>query len=125
MSGDGKGSMMLTTGFNPPQTVEYYRQHFAFAGPLQIDYAQRFWNLERQHIDDLDRQADFAGILSSFSPASIYKWLSETVTGTDRDSQGYDRQVDLLQQAGIRVMRSNAESARLALHVVRVATGEA
>ena len=48
-----------------------------------------------------------------------------SVTGTDRDPQGYDQQVDLLQQAGIWVMRSNAEAARLALHVVRVAMGEA
>ena len=48
-----------------------------------------------------------------------------SVTGTDLDPQGYDRQVNLFQQAGIRVMRSNAEAARLALHVVRVATGEA
>ncbi|MBT4482831.1 MAG: ABC transporter permease subunit [Candidatus Latescibacteria bacterium] len=84
MTGDGKGNLMLTTGFNPPQTVEYFRQHFAYAGPLQIDYAQRFWNVERQHIDDLDKQADFARALSTFSPTSIYKRLSATVTGTDR-----------------------------------------
>ena len=51
--------------------------------------------------------------------------INASVTGTDLDVQGYDQQVDLLQHAGIRVMRSNAEAVRLALHVVRVATGKA
>ena len=48
-----------------------------------------------------------------------------SVTGTDLDPQGYDRQVDLLRHAGVRVARSNAEAARLALHIVRAMTGEA
>ncbi|MFC1528699.1 ABC transporter permease subunit [Candidatus Latescibacterota bacterium] len=84
MNSRGEKGFMLTTGFNPPQTVEYYRQHFAYAVPLQIDYAQHFWNIERLHIDDLDKQADFASVLAEFSPTSIYKRISETVTGTDR-----------------------------------------
>lgn len=47
-----------------------------------------------------------------------------SATGTDLDPQGYGHQVDLLRRAGVRVARSNAEAARLALHIVRTMTGE-
>jgi len=84
MNNQGDKGFMLTTYGNPPQTVEYYRQHFAYAGPLQIEYAQRFWNIERQRIDGLKKQEKLAEALSAFSPTSIYKRLSAAVTGTDR-----------------------------------------
>lgn len=42
-----------------------------------------------------------------------------SVSGTDRDPQGHDKQVDRLREAGIRIARSNAEAARLALYVLQ------
>lgn len=77
---------MLTIYGNPPETVEYYRQLCAYACSLQMEYAQIFWNLERKRIDDLDKQAKLAEVLSSVSPTAIYKRVLSALAGTDRAS---------------------------------------
>jgi len=77
-------SGILTIHGNPPETVEYYRQLTAYAIPLQIEYAQRLWNMEKQRIDELNKQAKLANVLSAISPTTIYKMILAALAGTDQ-----------------------------------------
>ena len=108
-SSRGEKGFMLTIYGNPPETVEYHRQFYAFSGPLQMDYAQLILNKEKQRFNDLSEQANFAQVLSLVSPSGICKKALMVLAGTDRanyekflnDARNYRLQfIDYLQSNG-------------------------
>jgi ABC-type transport system involved in multi-copper enzyme maturation permease subunit len=82
MNRDEQG-FMLTVHGNPPETVAYYRKLFAYEGPLSLEYAERIWQIEKERIDGLKKQQQWASILSALSPVSIYQQVVMSLAGTD------------------------------------------
>jgi len=85
MMNSGEKGFMLTAGGrgNPPETIEYYRQYFNYAGPLQLELARSIWDLESERRLDLERQANYSKTFSSISPTELYRQAMISLAGTD------------------------------------------
>lgn len=96
MENRGEKGFMLTVHGNPPETVEHFRRLFAYTGPLQLEYAQLFWNMEKRRLDDLEKQRKLTAILTAISPVALYQQSMTMLTGTDRAN--YDKFMSAAQQ---------------------------
>jgi hypothetical protein len=102
MENRGEKGFMLTVHGNPPETVEHFRRLFAYTGPLQLEYAQLFWNIEKQRLDDLEKQRKLTVILTAISPVTLYQQSTAKLTGTDRAN--YDKFMSAAQQFRLQII---------------------
>ena len=80
-SGGRDGATVITA-----TTKEKYERERLFLSkrePVQIEYAHRRWVLEREYLRGLERQTRLAVWLSRFSPAFLFRNLSQVLCRTD------------------------------------------
>jgi len=73
---------------------------YAFSEPLQIDYADRAWQLEKSYLESLKKQKKLASTLSLISPLSVYEILVSALAKSDAASfeRFYEQAVEYRRQ---------------------------
>ena len=72
-----------------PSGAEHWQKLSALMNPLEIKYADKFWEVERTYLGDLFKQNYLAKSLSRISPVSLYGNVASTLAGTDLASLQY------------------------------------
>lgn len=63
--------------------LELWRKLYEFSEPLRIDYADKKWNLQKDYLDSLDQQRNFADMISLISPSEVFRLISASLCCTD------------------------------------------
>lgn len=80
--------------------VRLEQELYAFSEPLQIDYADRAWQLEKSYLESLKKQKKLASTLSLISPLSVYEILVSALARSDAASfeRFYEQAVEYRRQ---------------------------
>jgi ABC-type transport system involved in multi-copper enzyme maturation permease subunit len=68
--------------FGPRELVEWYLDGSIYGHRLRMEYEDRIWQVHRDYLGRLEKQAGFARILSLLSPSSSYYRAAAHLTGT-------------------------------------------
>lgn len=63
--------------------LEYLQKYYRLRYPVNIKYADRFWEVEQSYFNSLQEQKNLADTLSRISPISLYESVMSTLAGTD------------------------------------------
>jgi len=63
--------------------MEHWRKQYVFSEPLRMEYADEKWNLQKAYLDSLDKQRNFAEMISLISPSEVFRLVSASLCRTD------------------------------------------
>lgn len=82
--------------------LEYLQVYYRLRCPLDIGYADRFWEVELGYLNSLYRQKRLADGLARISPISLYDAVMSSLAGTD--TTAFQRFVDAVRSYRARIV---------------------
>jgi ABC-type transport system involved in multi-copper enzyme maturation permease subunit len=111
--------------YTPKENLRWYLAGIKYRIPLELQYADKIWELYQEYDRNTDRQRSLARLLSRISPAWTYYNASSILSGTDVESYlGFMDQARKYRQTLIDYAQSNGGFATL-LYFTRMTMDDA
>ncbi len=108
-----------------PAEAEYWKKGASLEMSLNTEYAHKFWEVERDHINGLLRQTHLARNIGRISPTCLYDNTMSALAGTDlADFQSWMERARIYRESVVTYIRNKTDNLRSLSYITQSTEAE-